>query len=102
MEGLHTQRGFIPNTLLPAVVDDHKQSVDWSDMRHWVKTAHNEAIQFDAPNYMEARIQVVSQLKVKQWRHLLSTYKYNRVCDYIEFRFPLTLDYDNFEYNTQV
>ena len=51
---------------------------------------------------MGARVQVVSQLKVKQWKHLLSTYKFNRVCDYIEFGFLLSLDYENLGYNTQV
>ena len=68
-------------------------------MRHWVKTAHKKARQLDVPNYMGARVQVVSQLKVKQWK--ISS-QLNRVCDYIEFGFLLSLGYENLGYNTQV
>ena len=45
---------------------------------------------------------MIPHLNVQQWRTLLQDYKYSRVTDYIEFGFPLSLDYDMFQYSEQV
>ena len=99
---LHEQWGFIPCTFFSAIVDCGSQSIDHSDMTNWIKLAHSTASEHNVPNYLGARVKVVSQLDVRQWRHLLATYQFNRVCDYIEFGFPLSLDYKDFKYNTIV
>ena len=99
---LHKQWGFTPSTFFTAMVDYWSQTIDHSNMNEWVKLAHATASQHKIPNYMGARVKVVSQLDVKQWRHLLADYKFSRVCDYVEFGFPLTLNYKDFTYNTEV
>ena len=55
-----------------------------------------EANKYNVPNYKGARIKVV--INVKQFRHLLKNCKFSRVIDYVEFGFPLALDYENFTY----
>ena len=94
--------GFIPTTSFRSINMGDTQVINHKDMKVWVKLAHEKARQYDVPNYLGARIQVVSQLNIKQWRHLLADYELNRVCDYIQFGFPLSLDYANFNYNHSV
>ena len=99
---LHNQLGFTPDTFITALVDSGHQSIDHSDMSTWVKLAHDTASKHNVPNYMGARVRVVSQLDIRQWRHLLANYEFSRVCDYVEFGFPISLDYKDFKYNTSV
>ena len=99
---LHEQWGFTPSTFFTAMVDCGGQSIDYSDMAEWMKLAYATDSQYKVPNCKGAHVRVVSQPDVKQWRHLLKNYKLSRVCDYVEFGFPLTLDYENFSYNTDV
>ena len=95
---LHKQWGLMFNSELLAVEDAHCKAIDHEDMNAWIKLAHTEANKHNAPNYKGARIKVVSNLNVKQFRHLLKDYKFSRVIDYVEFGFPLALDYSNFNY----
>ena len=95
---LHKQWGLMFNEKLLAVEDVHCKTIDHSDMASWVKMAYTEAIKYNVSNYRGARIKVVSNLNVKQFRHLLQDYKFSRIIDYVEFGFPLTLDYNNFTY----
>ena len=99
---LHEQWGFIPSTFFTAMVDCGSQTIDHSDMTNWIKLAHSTASKHNVPNYLGAHVKVVSQLDVRQWRHLLAPYQFSRVCDYIEFGFPLSLKYEDFKYNTIV
>ena len=57
---------------------------------------------FNLPNYLGARVPVQSQLKVENWKRLLKGYHFDRILDYIEYGFPVSLDYSNFKYNTQI
>ena len=100
--GLHTQWGLLLGTPLPALPYTNATILDHSNMEQWVKLAHEKAVALNVPNYAGARVRVVSQLNIQQWRTLLKDYKYSRVTDYIEFGFPLSLDYDVFQYNNQV
>ena len=43
------------------------------------------------PNYCEARIPIVSGLKVKAWETYLQGYPDNRLIQYIRFGFPLSI-----------
>ena len=45
----------------------------------------------DKPNYCEARIPIVSGLKVKAWETYLQGYPDNRLIQYIRFGFPLSI-----------
>ena len=99
--GLHKLWGvtFMKGLQLEARPDC--QIIDHSDMAKWIQQAHREAAKHDKPNYLGARVQVVSNLNISLWRSLLAQYKYSRVVDYLQFGFPIGLDYDNFTYNQQ-
>ena len=71
-------------------------------MKCWVKLAFEAARQFHIPNYEGARVAVTSQLNIRQWHHLLKGYQLNRLCEYLEFSFPLSLHYESFKYNAVV
>ena len=76
------------------------QIIEQSDMAEWIQLAHKEAAKHNKPNYLGAQVQVVSQLNIPLWKLLLANYKYSRVVDYLQFGFPVGLDYENF--NQQV
>ena len=95
---LHKQWGLTFNENLLAVENVHCRIIENDDMASWLKLAYTEANKYNVPNYKGARIKEVSNLNVKQFRQLLQNYKFSRVIDYVEFGFPLALDYENFTY----
>ena len=96
--GLHSQWGFTFYKQIQSLQNVHYQEIDASDMKVWVSRAHELANQFNVPNYKGARVKVISQLNIPQFRHLLSDYKFSVVVDYAEFGFPLSMDYNNFSH----
>ena len=102
ISGLHTQWGLLIEFPLLALNNMNGMSIEHSSLEEWVQLAYRKAKEYNCPNYAGARVRVVSQLNIKQWRSLLGNYKYSRVTDYLEFGFPLSLDYDVFQYNDQV
>ena len=100
--GLHTQWGVTFGVELSMAAQHNCQTIDHSDMLQWVQLAQKEVARHNKPNYLGARVQVISQLNIPLWRTLLKEYKYNRVVDYLQFSFPVSLDYSNFEYSQQV
>ena len=100
--GLHSQWGLLIEFPLLALNNMNGTSIEHSSLEEWVQLAYKKAKEHNRPNYSGARVKVVSQLNIRQWRSLLRNYKYNRVTDYLEFGFPLSLDYDVFQYNDQV
>ena len=96
--GLHSQWGFTFCKGINWNGNVHCQEINSNDMKAWVAEAYELANKFDVPNYRGARVKVISQLNVKQFRHLLSDYKFNVIVDYVEFGFPLSMDYDNFSH----
>ena len=101
-DGPLIRKRFFTPMPMKTIATPHHQSFDYSNKNNWVQLAYNEARHYTEPNYKGARVRVVFQLQVKQWRHLLCDYSMNRVCDYIEFGFPLSLDYENFTFNTSI
>ena len=102
ISGLHTQWGLLFRAPLPALANIGGISIEHSSMEEWVQLAYKKTKEHNCPNYAVARVRVISQLNTRQWRVLLKDYKFNRVADYIEFGFPLSLDYDVFQYNNQI
>ena len=96
--GLHTQLGFTFYKQMRSVNNVHCREIDSFDMRAWVTRAYELANEFNVPKYKGARVKVISQLNIPQFRHLLSDYKFNIIVDYAEFRFPLSMDYSNFSH----
>ena len=54
------------------------------------------------PNYCEARIPIVSGLKVKAWETYLQGYPDNRLIQYIRFEFPLSIHKRSELHNTEI
>ena len=54
------------------------------------------------PNYCEARIPIVSGLKVKAWETYLQGYPDNRLMQYIRFGFPLSIHNSSDLHNSEV
>ena len=100
--GLHSQWGvtFTQNLVISKRQDC--QIIEHSDMAEWMQQAHKEVAKHNKPNYLGARVQVVSQLNIPLWKSLLADYKYSRVVDYLQFGFPVGLDYENFNFKQQV
>ena len=101
-KGLHKQWGLIWAQRMPAVTLSQSQDLVYKDMKHWVQLAYTEANKLDTPNYLGAQVKVISQLNIPQWRVLLKDYEFNRVVDYLEFGFPLSVDYSRFSYNEHI
>ena len=101
-KGLHYDWGFIPMKESVVMAIGPSQTIDSTDMLQWVKAAHGKASKYNVPNYLGAKVAVVSLLEFPQWRHLLKNYRFSRVPYYAEFRFLLTLDFENFNFNMSV
>ena len=56
---------------------------------------------FSVPNYKGARIQVPSGLNIPEWRYLLKNYDLQILGEYLQFGFPLNVDYDIFQFNME-
>ena len=85
--GLHTQWGITFTKNLAISTRQDCQIIEHTDMTHWMQLAHKEVSKHNKPNYLGARVQVVSQLNIPLWRSLLANYKYSRVVDYLQFGF---------------
>ena len=53
---------------------------------------HKSVKQFGCPNFLGARIPVVSNLKIDRWKFHLSDYWDTQLLDLLEFGFPLNFD----------
>ena len=100
--GLHKQWGLIWNNPLSAVVFTQSQTIDTKDMKQWIKLAHTEVAKHNCPNYRGPRVKVRSQLNVPQWRALSKDYKINRVVDFVEYGFPLSIDHSKLVHTTEI
>ena len=67
-----------------------------------MEKTHQQVISYGVPNYKGARICVPSTLNVKAWRQLVTNYDYRILAEYIEFGFPMNIDYNKFIPNTHI
>ena len=72
------------------------------DLIQWVKKANTIVEKSGKFNYQEARIAVPSGLNIRNWRKYLRGYDISILCEYLEFGFPLNIDYKIFRFNTAV
>ena len=78
------------------------QLLNSNDMKSWVIEAHTVVKNTATSNYKQARLVVPSGLKVTNWRRYLQYYDIKVLCDYLEFGFPLKVDRQIFQFNTNV
>ena len=99
---IERQYGFIPYTL--PVIDHFEvgETIQFKPTAQWLNTITTKVRQYGVANYKGARIPVMSDLKVYNWRYLIKNYDYKILAEYIQFGFPLAIDYGKFSYNTNV
>ena len=57
---------------------------------------------YGKPNYLGAQIRVPSGLNIKNWKYILKNYDLEILGQYLEYGFPLKLDFNLFQYNETV
>ena len=63
---------------------------------------HTEVAKYNRPNYLGAQIKVPSSLNISSWRYILKNYDLKILGQYLEYGFPLNLDYKIFQYNANI
>ena len=82
------QFGFLPKSVLKTYTGE---VVKWDDTPH-ILQAHQLIRDSKLPNFLYCRIPVQPGLNIKAWRHYLSNYWDQQLCDLLEFGFPLDFD----------
>ena len=99
---IECQYGFIPYTI--PILDNLEvgKTIPFESTATWLNKITNKVRSYQFPNYKGARIPLVSDLKVQNCRYLMKNYDYKVLAEYIQFGFPLAIDYAKFCYNDNV
>ena len=95
-EEVHRSYGFIPLTIPEHYCATEGSQPEFEPTSQWLQKIHEQVSSYGVPNYKGARIRVPSTLNVKAWRQLVENYDYKILAEYIEFGFPMNIDYDKF------
>ena len=91
--------GFMPVTMTKHVYPPSKNShIDCQDKARYLNKIHTIVRNYGCPNYKGARIPVFSDLNIKAWRQVLCNYDIPNLVEYLEFGFPLGVDYSIFNF----
>ena len=99
---IERQYGFIPYTIPKLDNLEVGETIPFESTATWLNKITNKVRSYQLPNYKGARIPLVSDLKVHNWRYLMKNYDYKVLAEYIQFGFPLAIDYAKFSYNDNV
>ena len=99
---IERQYGFIPNAIPISKHLEVGEVIPFEPTAQWLNNITNKVRSYQLPNYKGARIPLVSDLKVQNWRYLIKNYDYKVLAEYIQFGFPLAINYTKFCYNTNV
>ena len=96
------QFGFLP--LIQYQFSSYKGGghLQTPDMVEWITKAHQSVKKYRQFNYQSSRIPVPSGLNIDNWRRYLVDYDLSILCEYLQYGFPLNVDYDNFHPITRV
>ena len=104
MSGTRVERqyGFIPYNI--PILDNLEvgQTIPFEATATWLNKITNKVRSYQVLNYKGARIPLVSDRKVHNWRYLMENYDYKVLAEDIQFLFPLAIDYAKFSYNDNV
>ena len=67
-------------------------------MKSCVREAHTVVKNTGLSNYIQARVTVPSGLCIDKWRTYLQHYDLKIVCGYLQFGFPVNIDYSLFTF----
>ena len=101
-EVVHRSYGFIPLVIPEYYCTTEGSQPGFEPTEQWLQKIHKQVNTYGVPNYKGARIRVPSTLNVKAWRQLVENYDYKILAEYIEFGFPMNIDYNKFTPNTQI
>ena len=72
------------------------------DMVDWISEAHQIVSKSKQFNNQSSRIPVPSGLNISNWHRYLVNYDLSIFCEYLQYGFPLNVDYENFQPITKV
>ena len=94
--------GFLPLNSYHLKTLSGNQEINTTDMVEYVRQSNEMVRKTNCFNYQQARIKVPSNLNICNWRRYLKYYDLKILCDYLEFGFPLNIDYELFQFNQNV
>ena len=94
--------GLLPLCQFIFETEDGCRQLQRQDMVAWVKEAHSLGEKSGVPNYKNMRITVPSGLNICNWHRYLKSYDIPVLCEYLQFDFPLNIDYNSFSFNSVV
>ena len=94
--------GFMPNNIPKFVPAAQSNVIPFINSVTWVNEIHTEVARYEKPNYLGAQIRVPSGLNIESWKYILKNYDLKILGQYLEYGFPLNLDYNLFQYNETV
>ena len=94
--------GFLPLDRYVIRIGCGTKSLLAEDMKSWVREAHAVVKNTRSPNYMKACVTVPSGLCIDKWHMYLQHYDLKIVCEYLQFGFPVNVDYNLFTYVEEV
>ena len=103
-EEVHRSYGFIPLAIPEyyCTTEGSQPASQFEPTKQWLQKIHSHVRTYGVPNYKGARIRVPSTLNVKAWRQLVENYDYKIIAEYIEFGFPMNINYNKFTPNTHI
>ena len=94
--------GFVCNMYPPVPLFRPGSELCCIDQVQWAFEADITVAQSNCPNYQGARIKVPTDLKIDNWRALCANFEDQLILEYLEYGFPLCIDKQTLNYNTDV
>ena len=96
------QFGFLPLIQYQLSSYDGGGHLQTPDMVKWITRAHQSVKKSKQFNYQSSHIPVPSGLNINNWHRYLVNYDLSILCEYLQYGFPLNVDYHNFQPITRV
>ena len=91
--------GFIPAAITRQIYfSSNNPCIECEDKALYLNKLHSAVKNHGCSNYKGARIPVPSGLNIKVWGHILRDYDIVNLAEYLEFGFPLGVDYSLFQF----
>ena len=95
------QFGFIPLNIVEVPLFKPSKSLNIEQLDQWAFKAHQLVKASGTYNYRHCRIKVPTELNIENWRALCSNCHDQKLLDYLEYGFPLCINRDQFQLNTE-
>ena len=102
VQSLVTQQDKWTDCILKSEIRPIASEIEVKNDQQWLRHMHSSITKYKLPNYKGARIPVPSGLNIPMWRYILKDYDLFIIGDYLQFGFPINVDFNIFQCNTQV